>query len=163
MAHKDAWDKPFAEEGEGDVQFRPPLKHEDEVDMTPMIDCVFLLLIFFLVGSIPDVQTAVELAPARYGKGADPSTAVFVTVADSGGKAADIYLADGKVGNPLSKDPQVQQAAITNAVREGFQNGKPNVIVKAERSVKSREVSRVAAAAALVEGIRLYYAVFEIK
>ena len=85
MAHNDAWDKPFSasEEEAGSVQFRPPLKQEDEVDMTPMIDCVFLLLIFFLVSSIPDTKTAVKLPPARHGAAADPSIAVFVTVADA--------------------------------------------------------------------------------
>ena len=165
MAHNDAWDKPFAEDDDSGaaVQFRPPLVQEGEVDMTPMIDCVFLLLIFFLISSIPDVNTAVELAPARYGKGADPSSAVFVTIADSGGKSADIYLADGKIGASLPKDHKAQEAAISAAVREGFQNGKSNVIIKAERSVKHKEVSRVASAAAQVEGIQLYLAVFEIK
>ena len=131
--------------------------------MTPMIDCVFLLLIFFLISSIPDVNTAVELAPARYGKGADPSTAVFVTIADSGGKSADVYLADGKIGASLTKDPKAQEAAVSAAVREGFKNGKSSVIIKAERSVKHKEVSRVATAASLVEGIQLYLAVFEKK
>ncbi len=164
MAHNDAWDKPFAEDDSGaTVQFRPPPQQEAEVDMTPMIDCVFLLLIFFLISSIPDVNTAVELAPARYGKGADPSTAVFVTIADSGGKSADIYLADGKIGSPLPKDPKAQEAAVLAAVRKGFQDGKSSVIIKAERSVKHKEVSRVATAASLVEGIQLYLAVFEKK
>ncbi len=161
---RDSWDKPFIEGDEGaTVEFRDPPKGDSEIDMTPMIDCVFLLLIFFLVGSIPDYQTAVELAPARYGKGADPSTAVFVTIANSGGKSADVYLADGKVGVPVSKDPKAEEAAVTAAVREGFQNGKSSVIIKAEKSVKHKEVSRVATAAAQVEGIHLYLAVFEIK
>ncbi|MBN1395370.1 MAG: biopolymer transporter ExbD [Pirellulales bacterium] len=165
MARQDAWDKPFVEEGEGAVQFRPPPKQGEEVDMTPMIDCVFLLLIFFLVGSIPDVQTAVDLAPARHGKGADPNSAVFITIADSGGKSADVYLADGKVGSPLSKDPKVQQTAITAAVKDGLQSGKSSVIIKAEKTVKHKEVNRVAtaAAAAQPEGIRMFLAVFELK
>jgi len=164
MAHQDAWDRPFAEESEGAVQFRPPQRQEGDIDMTPMIDCVFLLLIFFLVGSIPDIKTAVELAPARYGKGADPSTAVFVTIAEGGAKSADVYLADGKIGAPLPNDPKAQQAAVTAAVEEGLQRGKSSVIIKAERSVKHREVARVASAAALAsENIHLYLAVFEIK
>ncbi|NLF07231.1 MAG: hypothetical protein GX594_04520 [Pirellulaceae bacterium] len=164
MAQKDAWDKPFIEDEDGGaaVQFRPPLKQEDDVDMTPMIDCVFLLLIFFLVGSIPDIKTAVELAPARYGIGADPSSAVFVTVAE-GGATADIYLADGKVGSPLPNDVKTQEATITKAIRDGRQEGKSSVIIKAEKSVKHKEVSRVASAAAKVEGIQLYLAVFEKK
>lgn len=163
MAQKDAWDKPFsADDEDGSVQFRPPMKSDDEVDMTPMIDCVFLLLIFFIVSSIPDTKTAVSLAPARHGTAADPSIAVFVTVAD-GGVTPDIYLADGKIGDPLPKDPKLQEAAIEKAIREGHQQGKTNVIVKAEKSVKHRDVLRVSKASAKLEGMKLYLAVFEKK
>lgn len=157
-------DKTFAQDTEGaSVRFRPPPKQESDIDMTPMIDCVFQLLIFFLVGSIPDYATAVELAPARHGKGADPNTAVIITVADTGAKDADVFLADGKIGAPLTKDPKAQQTAISEAVREGQQNGKSGVILKAQRSVKFREVNRVASAVALVEDMRLYFAVLESK
>ncbi len=164
MAENDAWNEPFAEHEGGAIHFRPPKLEGEEIDMTPMIDCVFLLLIFFLVGSVPDLQTAVELAPARYGTGTDPNTATIVTVADRGSSGpALIYLADGKIGAPLPDDPAAQQAAVASAVRKGFRNGKTGVLVKAERSVKHREVSRVAAAAGQVEGVKLYLAVFEIK
>jgi len=162
MPASDLLMEPFTEEGT--VTFRPPRREGEEIDMTPMIDCVFLLLIFFLVGSIPDLQTAVELPPARYGSGADPASSVIITIADRGGPgSALVYLADGKIGTPLPDDPKAQQAAITAAVRQGYQEGKSSVIVKAERSIKHREVSRVAAAAGQVEGIRLYLAVFEIR
>ncbi len=155
----------FIDEAEGaSVRFRAPKRESDEIDMTPMIDCVFLLLIFFLVGSIPDLKTAVELAPARHGAAADPSASTIITIADRGGKVpAAVYLADGKVGAPLPDDPAAQQAAITAAVRKGFQEGKTNVLVKAERTVKHRDVSRAAVAAGQVEGIKLFLAVFEIR
>lgn len=163
MAHNDAWDKPFSADDEGgSVQFRPPLKSDDEVDMTPMIDCVFLLLIFFLVSSIPDTNTAVKLPPARHGAAADPNIAVFVTVADAGINP-DVYLADGKIGDPLPKDPKAQEAAIEKAIRDGHQNGKTNVIVKAEKSVKYKEILRISKASAKLEGMKLYLAIFEKK
>jgi biopolymer transport protein ExbD len=38
-------------------------KGDDELDMTPMIDCVFLLLIFFLVTSSFALQKAMEIPP----------------------------------------------------------------------------------------------------
>jgi hypothetical protein len=38
---------------------RRQVQPEEELDITPMIDVTFLLLIFFLVASIPDAQTSV--------------------------------------------------------------------------------------------------------
>ena len=164
MADNLAWNEPFTTSDGGAIVFRPPKRQIEGIDMTPMIDCVFLLLVFFLVGSIPDLKTTVELAPARYGAGTDPHTATIVTIADRGSPGpALVYLADGKIGAPLPDDPTAQQAAVTAAVQDGFFKGKRDVLVKAERSVKHREVSRVAIAAGQVEGIRLYLAVFEIR
>jgi len=134
----------------------------EELDMTPMIDCVFLLLIFFVMGVIPDMQTEVELPPARHGGAADPRQSVFITVADRGGPgAARVYLADGKVGAPLPDDPQVQHAAIVQAVQAARHQGKTSVILKAERSVRHAEVSRVAEAASQSPHMKLYLAVLE--
>jgi len=148
----------------GAMTFRRPRASSDEIDMTPMIDCVFLLLIFFLVGSTPDVTTSVELPPARHGKGADPLTSVVVTIAAGSGTApAEFYLADGKVGSPLGGGADAQEAAIKAAVEAGHAQGKPNVLIKAERSVRHRDVARAAAAAAQVPDTKLYLAVFEIQ
>jgi biopolymer transport protein ExbD len=164
----DARNDPFAmDEGGGAVQFPRPKRSDDEVDMTPMIDCVFLLLIFFLVGSIPDLKTSVELPPARHGAGADPFKSVIVTIADAGeNQPAAVYIGDGKVGAPLSGDPAAQHAAIVEALKQGIQEGKTTFMIKAEKSVKHREVSRVASAAKDVESSEksnIYLAIFEIK
>ena len=41
---------------------------DDELDITPMIDIVFLLLAFFVVVSKMDPKPAVDLPIAKYGK-----------------------------------------------------------------------------------------------
>lgn len=162
--HHDIEKDAFVESDGAAIRFRRPKREAEGIDMTPMIDCVFLLLVFFLVGSIPDLKTAVELAPARYGTGADPHTSTIVTIADRGSSLpASVYLADGKIGKPLPDDPAAQQAAVTAAVSRGLFQGKTSVLIKAERRVKHRDVSRVATAAGAVEGVRLYLAVFEIR
>lgn len=45
------------------IRFEHERETEDEVDMTPMIDCVFLLLIFFLITASFALQKALEVPP----------------------------------------------------------------------------------------------------
>jgi biopolymer transport protein ExbD len=148
----------------------PPIKprkapvEDPEMDITPMIDCTFLLLIFFTVTSTPDAQTALNLAPAKHGVGVSIQDSVMISVADAGeGKPAAIYLADGKVGQPLSGTPEEQDAQIRQAIEAGLATGKSNVLIKAEKGVLHRDVSRVASAAGAVEGVNLNLAVMEAK
>ena len=129
MADDQAWRKVLEEEGElpeeeqeGPVLPRRPVSDTAEMDITPMIDITFLLLIFFLVCSTASVQTAVELPPARHGTGVSDRTSVVLTVADRGGAGpARVYLADGKKGKPLPDDEDLQAAEITQAVEQGCQ------------------------------------------
>jgi len=156
--------EPSTMESSGPVLPRRPIADTADLDITPMIDITFLLLIFFLVASIPDMQTAVELPPARYGLGVNPRTSVIVTIAERGGKGAPlVYLADGKVGVPLPDNPAEQEKAVEQAVEAGYAEGNATVLVKAEKGVKHRDVSRISAAAARVEGIKLHLAVLEIE
>ena len=162
-----------------------------DMDITPMIDIVFLLLIFFLVASIPDMQVEADLPPARHGVGVNPRSAIVFTLAERGGgqQAAKVYLSDGKSGQPIPADFAGQEAAIERALRgeagvalpddlteqeaiirravvAGFhQAGLANVLVKAEKGVLHRDVARVtrAIAEAGAEGIQLNLAVYEIR
>jgi len=135
-----------------------------DMDITPMIDITFLLLIFFIVSSTMQNQTAVELPKARHGAGVSHRTAVVVTLAEreTPGDAL-VYLADGCVGNPLPDDPDIQRQKIVEAVQRGVHSNKKAVLIKAAKGVKHREVSRVSAAASEVEGISgLHLGVFEV-
>ena len=51
-----------------------------EMDITPMIDIVFLLLIFFLVASKMDEAATVKLPPARHGVDISQENAIVVIV-----------------------------------------------------------------------------------
>ncbi len=151
-----------------DDQWIPRRRRESqldtEIDITPMIDMTFLLLIFFLVCSTAALEAAVELPPARYGTAVGPHNAVVITVADQpGSKTPAIYLADGKKGEPLPANPEAQEEEIRRAVKDGLSRGKSIVLIKAEKTVKEGEIVRIAAAASEVEGTRLYVAVMEIR
>lgn len=151
------------DDDEGVLPPRRPVRLDDEMDITPMIDMTFLLLVFFLVASTPDLQTAVDLPPARYGTGVSQHTAVMLTIAGEGQGPVEVYLADGKVGSPLPPDHEQQESLIREAVEEGLRSGKSSVLIKAEKGVLHREVSRVAAAASSVEGTSLFVAVLEVE
>ncbi len=155
-----SWD----DEDEGPVLPRRRLRETVDMDITPMIDITFLLLVFFLVCSTMDQQAAVKLPGARHGTAVNERSAVIITVAngESGG-AVRVYLGDGKVGTPLSDDTATQAAEIHQAVADGFSDGKTAVLIKAEKDVKHGDVSRVAGAAAQVEGVQHHWAVLEIQ
>jgi biopolymer transport protein ExbD len=144
----------------GPVVLRSRINIDAELDMTPMIDCVFLLLIYFLVASRPDVTTAITLPAAQFGSAVSAKRATILTVVDQDG-AGLVYLADGKKGSPLAGNEEQQAEDIRDAVQEGLRAGKPNVLIKAERQTPHREVARVARAATQVEGVTLYLAVMD--
>jgi biopolymer transport protein ExbD len=158
-----------------------------DLDITPMIDIVFLLLIFFLVASIPQMNAQATLPPARHGVGVNPKQSIIITVAEDAEAGVRVYLADGKNGGPLPLDPAarlqaVEQAArgeagyllppdktrqaqlIRQAIEAGAGKfGKKHVLLKADRGVLHREVARVAKAigSAGAEGLTLNIAVLE--
>lgn len=135
---------------------------DSEMDITPMIDMVFLLLIFFLVCSTPNQQTAIEMAKARHGRGVGERESVIITISDEGIESAPVYLADGMLGEPLPADPQRQSDMIAEAVEKGRRDeGKENVIIKADRNVAHRDVSRVIKAVSRVEGAKIFLGVLE--
>ena len=146
---------------EGPVLPRTPLPNDQNLDITPMIDVTFLLLIFFLVASVPDVQAALDLPPAQYGVGVSRHEAFTICVAEApAGRSALVYLAPNKAVPPLEGAADAQTAAIRSAVEAARVAGKTEVLLKAERRVRHREVARVMQAAD-VEGMKINLAVME--
>lgn len=135
-----------------------------DLDITPMIDVTFLLLIFFLVASVPDARTSVTLPPARHGSAVGSKNSVIITVAEGGLGPAPVFLADGRLTSAqLDPNPEKQAEQIRAAVEAGLQAGTSDVLLKAEAGVPHREVARIAAAASQVEGIRIHIGVMEVE
>ena len=132
-----------------------------EMDITPMIDITFLLLIFFIVSSNLDPQSRFELAQARHGKGVSANESVVITISAESADPAPVYLADGLAGDSLPSDPDEQSELIREAVEKGRQNAKENVLIKADRNVAHRDVARVIKAVSRVEGAKIHLAVLE--
>ncbi|MBM99152.1 MAG: hypothetical protein CMJ77_08500 [Planctomycetaceae bacterium] len=138
---------------------------DSEMDITPMIDITFLLLIFFLVAARLDEDTPVELPPARHGTAVAIKSSVILTVAAGDGDVAEIYEGDGKAADRLisSSDLEAQQAAIVAYIEEEVAGGKESVLIKAEKGVKHRDVARVSTAVGKAGNGALYVAVLEVQ
>jgi biopolymer transport protein ExbD len=165
MIDHDALQIGLPDDEDAPVVLRRPMTDTVEMDITPMIDIVFLLLIFFLVCATQAAQTGVPLPPAKHGKGVSEQTAVVLTVAEAeGSKHARVFLGDGISGPKLPDDPDQLEAAIVREVEKGYGQGKTHVMVKAGKEVKHGDVARVtqAVGAADVEGKKLHMAVLEV-
>ena len=132
-----------------------------EMDITPMIDCVFLLLIFFAVTFNPDEQTSLALPPAHNGVDISPQDSCIISVAFAGDKQpAAIYLAEGKVESArVTGDDAQQEEQIKRYVEEYARQGKKTVMIKVEKGVRYKDTYRVESAAGQIEGMELYLAV----
>jgi biopolymer transport protein ExbD len=137
---------------------------DSEMDITPMIDVTFLLLIFFLLAGRLDEDAPVELPPARHGTAVAVKSSVILTLARGASETADVFTGDGKSPDRLmdSSDLDAQSAAITDYVEQELAAGKENVLIKAEKGVRHRDVARVSRAVGKA-GKDLYYAVLEIQ
>ncbi len=136
-----------------------------EMDITPLIDIVFLLLIFFLVASKMDEAATVKLPPARRGIDVAQENAIIVIVKkDDDG---DVVVAR-RDGSALAADLEQQETEIGEYVEAGLTGSEPfdrpmeSIILKAQGDVLEGEVARVAEAIGKVTDIAvLNYAVLE--
>jgi biopolymer transport protein ExbD len=133
-----------------------------EMDITPMIDCVFLLLIFFIVCSTMEEQSPIDLANARHGKAVGERESVVISVGKGGIDAAPVYLSDGTFGEPLPTDPDKQRDRIVQFIEEErSKEAKNDVLIKADRNVAHRDVAQVIKAVSQIEGVNIHLAVAE--
>lgn len=108
------------------------------MDITPMIDVTFLLLIFFMVTSTMENPDALKIPEARNGLGVNTQEAAIITIFHSE-DTPEIYLADG-----VRENGPVDVSEVGTYVMNG---GHKTVIIKADRDVPSGFVEDVARAA----------------
>ena len=132
-------------------------KRSDEIDLTSLIDVVFLLLIFFMVSSTMTGQADVKVPAAKNQKGIDPRQSVVITIRQPRtlGGGTTIIIGDG-IGPEGSLDD------VRSVVEKGIKQGLTQVIIKAERRVPHIDVLEVAKVVGSIEGGRLYIGVQEL-
>ncbi len=130
-----------------------------DLDITPMIDVTFLLLIFFMVTSTMKEPATADVPPARFGVGTDSGEATIFTVMRPGdGGEVQVRLPDSSV-HTLAELRTSDE--VTNIVRDATTADPPrmNVIINADRDLPHGVVREVSQMAGKVEGIRLFLGV----
>lgn len=128
----------------GSKKHAPELDQDIPMDMSPMIDMTFLLLVFFMVAS--------HLITVQIDRRVEPPTAKNAQVAkDASGRVVVNVLADGTVWGqgeeelPTSEAIQdyVDQARVKNEA-----NGIPTRLnLRADKNVDTRDIKKVVQAA----------------
>ena len=143
---------------------------DTEMDITPMIDITFLLLIFFIVSSKMDPSSNVPLPPAETGVAIPVKASVIISVGpgDTAEAPAKVYKGDGI--NPEFAFPDgdlvAQEEEIAAYVEDAMAEDPTllYVLIKAAKGIKYREVSRVQDAVSKPESVKqLHIAVVEIQ
>lgn len=130
---------------------KPP---EGDLDITPMIDVTFLLLIFFMVASTMQPEADVDVPVARYGVGVETNKALIVVVLlDKGaGQGTPVILIDKRKTTLEGVRQQVSDRLLKN---------QRQVIIKAERHVPHGFVQELTRVVTEVPGVQFYVGVHE--
>jgi biopolymer transport protein TolR len=127
---------------------------DGEMDITPMIDVTFLLLIFFMVASTMQGTPDVDVPPAQHSIGVDSAGATVVTILAplSSAESPRIVLGDGE-------GPEADQGEVRRYVEDGIREGKRRIVLKAEGDVPHGLVDEVSQTIKSVDGTELFMGV----
>ncbi len=140
------------------MKFKIPMEGgDDDINMAPMIDMVFLLLIFFMVASH---LTALERIPvplpvadkAKVPEEARDRQLVTIRAVDDSGEAAEIYM------NLQVVSIEEFTAAIGNLFES---DDNLQVYLRADRRVKHKHIKEVMEACAGVGIVDIIFGTFE--
>jgi biopolymer transport protein ExbD len=140
---------------------RRRLHDEAKFDITAMIDLVFMMNIFFLVTTVTAALAEIDLPAARHCAPADRDTSVLLTIMAGPDRGPGLLSIDEGPQDLSLADIDVHEPKIRAAVEAGVRANKNTVLIKAEKKVRLKDVSRVGAIAVAVPGTELKLAVFE--
>jgi biopolymer transport protein ExbD len=140
------------EEGEAPAETRTRAGSEADLDITPMIDVTFLLLIFFMVTSTMRPARELDLPPAVYGTGVPDESAAVIVIKLSEGQNPVLELGEAPGTPAVLEDVRAYVEAQAD-------EGRTEVVIKADRDVPHGFVQKVAREIASVDGVEFSYAV----
>lgn len=110
-------------------------------DLTPLIDVVFLLLIFFMLVTTFDKYSGFKLELPKSGVASETSKGVYELVID---KDENYFLLVDKTSNPITLETLGEKVTNINEITiSADKNLKYEVVVKAIGALKSSGVDKV--------------------
>ncbi|HMO14261.1 MAG TPA: biopolymer transporter ExbD [Pirellulaceae bacterium] len=145
----------MSDKGESAATIAPRKRRpsDADIDITPMIDIVFLLLAFFVIVSKMDSATPIKMPNSKFGISQRDATLVVILVKESKTETPLVYL--GKTSGP-GQELRGSTEEISDQIKTYVENElrsnaeKTGVLIKAERTAKSRDVAMVKLAAGSV-------------
>ncbi len=116
------------------MNFRKNMSDDVEVNLTPLIDVVFLLLIFFMVTTTFDKDAKINInLPTTTNAMATPTKMPLEVIIDSNGK----FFVDGR--EVLNNKPETLFRAMTQALNERGEKTPP-LVISADSSTNYQSV-----------------------
>lgn len=135
------------DEEEDEMDAVPPRakREEEEMDITPMIDITFLLLIFFVVASKMDPTQTGDIPDAENGLAVSAKDSAVIFIESAGGDAPAILKRRDQ--SEFSRDEEAQANEIieyvTNELEKSVSKNKEQVMLLSSGETKVSEVTRV--------------------
>ena len=140
---------------------RRQLADSADFDITALIDLVFMMNIFFLVTSLTETMSEVDLPRATYCRPAQETDCIIVTIkVGTDPDNPDVFLGAESTDTPIS-DPQQQLELVQSAIEEGVRQKKVKLLIKAEKNIQVRHVVRISSLASAADGLTPMFAVME--
>ena len=119
-------------------------RDDDEMDITPMIDITFLLLIFFVVASKMDPTQIGSIPDADNGQAVSAKDSAVIFIHPAGGDEVVLQRLDG---TEFSRDEATQASEIieyvTSELEKSISRNKNQVMILGDADVKVGQVTRV--------------------
>ena len=129
-----------------------------DLDITPMIDVTFLLLIFFMVSSTMQSAPSLDLPPAEFSKGVTVASSTVLTIKAPTGSNGEPQLL---IGDGAGDEASIADLRIH--LEDQQKSGINKVVIKAEGDVPHGFVDEVARTVKSVEGLEMYLGVGDVK
>lgn len=122
------------------VRLSPGRADDEDVDITPMIDITFLLLIFFVVASKMDPTQTGRIPAATNGLSVSAKDSAVIFISRGSAASAIVRDIDGK---EFSTDEELQTSEIVQYVTDQLDQGKNQVMILGDEDVRVAEVTRI--------------------
>lgn len=133
-------------EDEGIGRKKKKVSHEEEIDVAPLIDCTFILLMYFIVLQALSPRMDANVPAAEHGAAMKTDGASIITI---------------KI-NKETQQPSINYndkegtlQGVTTFVAEGLRQQRVNVVIMADREVPHGLVQKVLKAVGKVDGVKI--------